>query len=72
MATKDWEKKPQYSNSRQMVWKNKKNGDLLRVYHKPGLKFYDVRDKNGKIIYEKEFKTKYQAVSYAKKYMSRN
>lgn len=66
---KDWDKLNSYCNEGQCIWKNSESGDLVRVVHRDGLYFYDVRNKDRYIMFEKGFKNKSQTLKFAKSYM---
>ena len=70
MATKDWKKivYGEYGES----WENKINKEVLTIRYPPEIKFVEVREETGYILVEKEFKTKEQAISFAKKLMRKN
>jgi len=64
MALKDWKKK-----TGELLWINDEGGDILTV-GKRRENYWEIA-KNQRIIYE-GFKTKSQALRYARDYMRRN
>ena len=68
MAMKDW-RRTQGAGINQTIWVNKKNGDIVRAFHKGKLFFYDVRDKDRFVMFENEAIDKKGAINLAKSYM---
>ena len=75
MATKDWEKNKSYKDD----WDNTKNGSgsmIIKVknneppsYNKYWVYEFYVEDKNGRFITRRQFKSKTQALAFARSYM---
>lgn len=51
------------------AYENQETKDRLEVVYKPKIKFVQVMEDSGYVLYEREFKTKKQAITYAKKTM---
>ncbi len=72
MVLRDWEK----LNDNSILftrWRNKKNKDVVRTFHSGKLlNFFDVKNKNGYVRFEKEVNTKAQVLKLAKDYMKKN
>ncbi len=54
------------------AYENKKTKDRLEAVYKPGIKFVQMMEENGYILYEKELKTKEATINYAKKMMRKH
>ena len=67
MAQVDYEKRT--SGKRFTLWRDKRNGDMVRAVHNGKLFFYDVRDRDRFVIFEADAKSKTDAINKAKLYM---
>ena len=70
MAMKNWVKidSGAYSTS----WKNKSNRDVVRAFYRKNSFFYDVKNRDGYVLFEKETNSKSKALRLSKSYMRKN
>jgi len=76
MATKDWKKWKATKNKNLDSWHSIKSGYGITIYKIPiaeELKYeLNIENKTGRLIYHDYFKTKSQALKFAKAYMRKN
>ncbi len=70
MAKADWKKIAEGKYG--VAYENEKNKDVLSIRYAPEIKFVEVREENGYVLLEKEFKTRNAAINYGEKIMRKN